>query len=50
MTHYDDLVDGEKKPTDLSMGDVWMNDIELQDRKFFAAIKEGRELFDRYEP
>jgi 2-hydroxy-4-carboxymuconate semialdehyde hemiacetal dehydrogenase len=43
VAYYDDLVDGEQKPIDLSKVDVSMNGIELQDREFFAAIKEGRE-------
>jgi 2-hydroxy-4-carboxymuconate semialdehyde hemiacetal dehydrogenase len=43
VAHYDDLVDGEQKQIDLSKVDVSMNGIELQDREFFAAIKEGRE-------
>ncbi|MGA8011338.1 MAG: hypothetical protein WB949_02820, partial [Candidatus Acidiferrales bacterium] len=37
------LVDGEDKKIDLSHVDVSMNGIELQDREFFAAIKEKRE-------
>src|SRR6202790_2364574 len=41
VAHYDDLVDGEQKQIDLSKVDVSMNGIELQDREFFAAIKEG---------
>jgi 2-hydroxy-4-carboxymuconate semialdehyde hemiacetal dehydrogenase len=40
---YDDLVDGFDKPIDVSGVDVSMNGIELEDREFFAAIKEGRE-------
>jgi 2-hydroxy-4-carboxymuconate semialdehyde hemiacetal dehydrogenase len=43
VAYYDDLEDGEKKPIDLTHVDVSMNGIELQDREFFAAIKEGRE-------
>jgi 2-hydroxy-4-carboxymuconate semialdehyde hemiacetal dehydrogenase len=43
VAYYDDLVDGEKKPIDLSKVDVSMNGIELQDREFFAAIQEKRE-------
>jgi len=43
MAHYDDLVDGDQKKVDLSHVDVSMNGIELQDREFFAAIKEKRE-------
>jgi 2-hydroxy-4-carboxymuconate semialdehyde hemiacetal dehydrogenase len=40
---YDELVDGYQKPIDVSQVDVSMNGIELQDREFFAAIKEKRE-------
>src|ERR1022692_2596672 len=43
VAYYDDLVDGDQKPVDISKVDVSMNGIELQDREFFAAIKEGRE-------
>ena len=43
IARYDDLVDGNNKPIDVSKVDVSMNGIELQDREFFAAIKEGRE-------
>ena len=40
---YDDLIDGYDKPIDVSQVDVSTNGIELEDREFFAAIKEGRE-------
>jgi 2-hydroxy-4-carboxymuconate semialdehyde hemiacetal dehydrogenase len=40
---YDDLVDGNDKPIDVSQVDVSMNGIELEDREFFAAIEERRE-------
>ncbi len=43
IARYDDLVDGENQAIDLSRVDVSMNGIELQDREFFAAIREGRE-------
>lgn len=43
IARYDDLVDGHEKPVDVSRVDVSMNGIELQDREFFAAIREGRE-------
>jgi 2-hydroxy-4-carboxymuconate semialdehyde hemiacetal dehydrogenase len=43
IARYDDLVDGNEKPIDLSDVDVSMNGIELQDREFIAAIKERRE-------
>lgn len=40
---YDDLVDGRDQPIDVSHVDVSMNGIELEDREFFAAIRDGRE-------
>ncbi len=43
IARYDDLVDGKEEPIDVSKVDVSMNGIELQDREFFAAIREGRE-------
>jgi 2-hydroxy-4-carboxymuconate semialdehyde hemiacetal dehydrogenase len=43
VAYYDDLVDGDQKQIDLSKVDVSMNGIELQDREFFAAIREKRE-------
>jgi len=43
IARYDDLVDGNEKPIDLKGVAVSMNGIELQDREFFAAIREGRE-------
>lgn len=43
IARYDDLVDGREEPIDVSQVDVSMNGIELQDREFIAAIKEGRE-------
>lgn len=43
IARYDDLVDGNEKPIDLSGVAVSKNGIELQDREFFAAIQEGRE-------
>jgi 2-hydroxy-4-carboxymuconate semialdehyde hemiacetal dehydrogenase len=43
VAYYDDLVDGDQKKIDLSGVAVSMNGIELQDREFFAAIKEKRE-------
>jgi len=43
IARYDDLVDGDQKPIDLSHVAVSMNGIELQDREFFSAIQEGRE-------
>lgn len=43
IARYDDLVNGREEPIDVSTVDVSMNGIELQDREFFAAIREGRE-------
>ena len=43
IARYDDLVDGNEKPIDLSGVAVSSNGIELQDREFIAAIQEGRE-------
>jgi 2-hydroxy-4-carboxymuconate semialdehyde hemiacetal dehydrogenase len=43
VARYDDLVDGKDAKIDVSKVDVSMNGIELQDREFFAAIREGRE-------
>jgi len=43
IARYDDLMDGKEQPIDVSKVDVSMNGIELQDREFFAAIREGRE-------
>ncbi len=43
IARYDDLVDGNEKPIDVSKVDVSLDGIELQDREFFAAIKEKRE-------
>ena len=43
IARYDDLVTGKEEPVDVSKVDVPMNGIELQDREFVAAIREGRE-------
>ncbi|MBX3634858.1 MAG: Gfo/Idh/MocA family oxidoreductase [Rubrivivax sp.] len=43
IARYDDLFDGKEQKIDVSGVDVSMNGIELQDREFFAAIREGRE-------
>jgi 2-hydroxy-4-carboxymuconate semialdehyde hemiacetal dehydrogenase len=43
IARYDDLVNGKEEPIDVSKVDVSMNGIELQDREFVAAIREGRE-------
>ena len=43
IARYDDLVTGKEEPIDVSGVAVSMNGIELQDREFVAAIREGRE-------
>jgi 2-hydroxy-4-carboxymuconate semialdehyde hemiacetal dehydrogenase len=43
IARYDDLVTGREEPVDVSTVDVSVNGIELQDREFVAAIREGRE-------
>ncbi len=43
IARYDDLFTGKEEKIDVSNVAVSMNGIELQDREFFAAIKEGRE-------
>jgi len=43
LARYDDLYTGKEEQIDVSKVDVSMNGIELQDREFFSAIKEGRE-------
>ncbi len=43
LARYDDLFNGKEEKIDVSKVDVSMNGIELQDREFFAAIREGRE-------
>jgi 2-hydroxy-4-carboxymuconate semialdehyde hemiacetal dehydrogenase len=43
IARYDELLDGKGNVIDVSKVDVSMNGIELQDREFFAAIKERRE-------
>jgi len=43
IARYDDLIDGKEQRIDVSHVDVSMNGIELQDREFFAAIRERRE-------
>lgn len=47
IARYDDLVQshakGPETSVDVSQVDVSMNGIELQDREFFAAIRQGRE-------
>jgi 2-hydroxy-4-carboxymuconate semialdehyde hemiacetal dehydrogenase len=43
VARYDDLFNGKDEKIDVSKVDVSMNGIELQDREFFAAIRERRE-------
>ena len=43
IARYDDLFNGKDEKIDVSKVDVSMNGIELQDREFFAAIREVRE-------
>jgi 2-hydroxy-4-carboxymuconate semialdehyde hemiacetal dehydrogenase len=43
IARYYDLVDGREEAIDVSNVDVSMNGIELQDREFFSAIREGRQ-------
>jgi 2-hydroxy-4-carboxymuconate semialdehyde hemiacetal dehydrogenase len=43
IARYDDLFTGRDEAIDVTKVAVSMNGIELQDREFFAAIREGRE-------
>jgi 2-hydroxy-4-carboxymuconate semialdehyde hemiacetal dehydrogenase len=43
IARYDELVTGREEPVDVSKVEVSTNGIELQDREFVAAIREGRE-------
>jgi 2-hydroxy-4-carboxymuconate semialdehyde hemiacetal dehydrogenase len=43
IARYDDLVTGKEEPVDLAGVAVSNNGIELQDREFVSAIREGRE-------
>ena len=43
IARYDDLVTAKDEKIDVSKVAVSMNGIELQDREFFAAIREGRQ-------
>ena len=43
LARYDDLFTGKDEQIDVSKVAVSMNGIELQDREFIAAIREGRE-------
>jgi len=43
IARYDDLITAKEEKIDVSKVAVSMNGIELQDREFFAAIREGRQ-------
>ena len=43
IARYDDLFTGKDEKIDVSQVAVSLNGIEMQDREFFAAIREGRE-------
>lgn len=43
IARYDDLVTGKEEPIDLTGVTMTSNGIELQDREFVSAIREGRE-------
>ena len=43
IARYDDLFNSKEETIDVSRVAVSMNGIELQDREFFAAIRQGRE-------
>jgi len=43
IARYDDLFSGKEEKIDVSNVAVSMNGIELQDREFFAAVREGRQ-------
>ncbi|CAM5482205.1 Gfo/Idh/MocA family oxidoreductase [Sphingobium scionense] len=43
IARYDDLVNGKEEPIDLAGVAISSNGIELQDREFISAIREGRE-------
>lgn len=43
IARYDDLFTGKEEPIDVSKVAISINGIELQDREFIAAIREGRE-------
>ncbi|MFI5530065.1 Gfo/Idh/MocA family oxidoreductase [Kitasatospora sp. NPDC051853] len=43
LARYDDLLTGHEEVVDVSGVDVSLDGIELQDREFVAAIREGRE-------
>ena len=43
IARYDDLLDGKEEPIDVTQVAVSTNGIELQDREFVAAMREGRQ-------
>jgi 2-hydroxy-4-carboxymuconate semialdehyde hemiacetal dehydrogenase len=43
IARYDDLFDGDDKPIDLTGVAISNNGVELADREFLAAIRDGRE-------
>ncbi|HUD90770.1 Gfo/Idh/MocA family oxidoreductase [Sphingobium sp.] len=43
IARYDDLVNGKEEPIDLAGVAISNNGIELQDREFISAIREGRD-------
>lgn len=43
IARYDDLTDGQGNQIDLSEIDSCLDGIEIQDREFFNAVREGRE-------
>jgi 2-hydroxy-4-carboxymuconate semialdehyde hemiacetal dehydrogenase len=43
IARYDELLDGKEEKIDVSKVAVSTNGIELQDREFFTAIREGRD-------
>ena len=43
LARYDDLFTGKDEKIDVSQVDISMNGIELQDREFFAAIRDNRQ-------
>jgi 2-hydroxy-4-carboxymuconate semialdehyde hemiacetal dehydrogenase len=43
IARYDDLVDGWDRPIDVSDVAVSTNGVELQDREFLGAVRDGRE-------
>jgi 2-hydroxy-4-carboxymuconate semialdehyde hemiacetal dehydrogenase len=49
IARYDELTDGAGKPVDVSGVDVSMNGIELQDRAFVEAIRDGKESAASFE-